>query len=115
MRQTDRPVYLQLRDHVAAAILDGDYADGDLLPSVRAFAAEQGANPLTAAKAYQMFQDDGLIEVRRGIGMFVANGATARLRASERDRFLREEWPVLTARLKRIGVAPGDLLAETAG
>ena len=67
----NRPVYLRLRDEIAAAIIDGRYGEGDMLPSVRAFAAEQGANPLTVAKAYQQFQTDGLIRVQRGVGMFV--------------------------------------------
>jgi len=65
----DSPVYVKLRQHIAAAVLRGDYRAGDQLPSVRALAAEYGANPLTVAKAYQRFQDDGYIEVRRGVGM----------------------------------------------
>ena len=80
----EKPVYIRLRDTIADAILAGQYGDGDPLPSVRAFAADQGANPLTVAKAYQVFQDDGLITVRRGVGMFVAQGARARLRETER-------------------------------
>src|SRR5688500_20347064 len=82
----DKPVYVRLRETIADAILAGQYGDGDPLPSVRAFAAEQSANPLTVAKAYQGFQDEGLIIVKRGVGMFVAAGARARLRDSERDR-----------------------------
>ena len=86
-----RPVYLRLREQIAAAIIDGRYAEGDMLPSVRAFAAEQGANPLTVAKAYQQFQADGLIRVQRGVGMFVRPGAAEQLRRSEKDAILREE------------------------
>ena len=74
----NRPVYLRLRDEIAAAIIDGRYGEGQMLPSVRAFAAEQGANPLTVAKAYQQFQSDGLIRVQRGVGMFVGEGAHRR-------------------------------------
>ena len=73
----ERPVYLRLRDNIAAMILEGRVADGDPLPSVRSLAAEFGANPLTVAKAYQSFQDEGLVLVRRGVGMFVAAGASA--------------------------------------
>src|SRR3546814_16511729 len=80
MADDSKPVYLRLREIIAASILDGEFRDGDMLPSVRALAAQQGANPLTVAKAYQCFQDDGLIVVRRGVGMFVADGATRRLR-----------------------------------
>src|SRR5262245_24858959 len=88
MTQDNRPVYLRLRDIIAAAIIDGTYAEGAMLPSVRAFAAEQGANPLTVAKAYQQFQLDGLVEVQRGVGMFVASGAAEKLRRSGRESFL---------------------------
>ena len=107
---SDRPVYLQLRDHLAGAILDGRYRDGDPLPSVRAFASEQGVNPLTVAKAYQTFQDDGIVAVRRGVGMFVAIGATERLRDSERRTFLAGEWPRIVATIRRLGLDASDLL-----
>lgn len=115
MNQDSRPVYLRLRDHIAAAILDGTYADGDPLPSVRAFAAQHGANPLTVAKAYQSFQEDGLVTVRRGVGMFVAEGAARRLRNAERDLFLNEEWPRIAARIRRLDLDPADLLDRVTG
>lgn len=106
----DKPVYVRLRETIADAILSGRYADGDPLPSVRAFAAEQGANPLTVAKAYQGFQDEGLIVVKRGVGMFVASGARARLRDSERNVFIKQEWPNIRARMERLGIQPSELL-----
>ena len=105
-----KPVYLRLRDQIAAAIIAGDYPEGAMLPSVRAFAAEQGANPLTVAKAYQQFQADGLIRVQRGVGMFVCEGAAARLREAERAAFLAEEWPAIRRRMRRLGIALGDLV-----
>jgi GntR family transcriptional regulator len=111
MTSDDRPVYLRLRDLIAEAILDGVYQDGDALPSVRAFAADQGANPLTVAKAYQSFQDDGLVTVRRGVGMFVAAGARERLRTVERATFLADEWPRMIDRMRRLQLDPRDLLA----
>ena len=105
-----RPVYLRLRDQIAAAIIDGRYAEGAMLPSVRAFAAEQGANPLTVAKAYHQFQADGLIRVQRGVGMFVREGAADRLRSSERSQFLEQEWPQIRERMARLGIEPADVL-----
>ena len=111
MTQQSRPVYLKLRDQIAAAIIEGVYPEGEMLPSVRAFAAEQGANPLTVAKAYQQFQADGLVEVQRGVGMYVVPGAAEKLRRSEREQFLASEWPELKARLVRLGIEPADLLA----
>lgn len=82
-----------------------------MLPSVRALAAEQGANPLTVAKAYQQFQLDGLVAVQRGVGMFVARGAAERLRRAERDAFLSRDWPEIRARMERLGISAADLLA----
>ncbi|HEU4650874.1 MAG TPA: GntR family transcriptional regulator [Croceibacterium sp.] len=108
----NRPVYLRLREQIAAAIIEGRYAEGDMLPSVRAFAAEQGANPLTVAKAYQQFQADGLIRVQRGVGMFVGEGAADRLRSAERATFLEQEWPQIRERMSRLGIAPADVLDE---
>jgi len=106
----ERPVYLRLRDWIAGEILDGRIADGDPLPSVRSLAAEHGANPLTVAKAYQTFQDEGLILVRRGVGMFVAQGASARLRSSERRDFLDNRWPAIAAQIRRLGLDAEDLV-----
>ena len=112
MSQSSRPVYLRLRELIAAAIIDGRYAEGAMLPSVRAFAAEQGANPLTVAKAYQQFQADGLVEVQRGVGMYVVPGAAAKLRAAERHQFLEQEWPAIRARMDRLGIEPAELLDQ---
>src|ERR1044072_885880 len=110
--QHEKPVYVRLREVIADAILAGKYSDGDPLPSVRALAAEEQANPLTVAKAYQGFQDEGLIVVKRGVGMFVAPGARARLRDSERTRFVSEEWPQIRARLARLGFEPSALVSR---
>ncbi len=109
MVEESKPVYLRLREIIAASILDGSYSDGDMLPSVRALAARQGANPLTVAKAYQCFQDDALIVVKRGVGMFVADGASRRLREAERRRFLDTVWPPVADQIKRLGISAEDL------
>lgn len=112
MSNQAKPVYLKLRDMIAAAIIDGRYKEGEMLPSVRALAAEQGANPLTVAKAYQQFQADDLVAVQRGVGMFVVEGAAAKLRRRERENFLAEEWPEIRNRMDRLGIEPADLLTE---
>ena len=106
----EKPVYVRLRETIADSILSGKYRDGDPLPSVRALAAEQQANPLTVAKAYQGFQDEGLVTVRRGVGLFVAPGARVRLRDGERRRFVEEEWPAIRERMSRLGIDPAQLL-----
>ena len=102
--------HFPIREIIADASLAGKYSDGDPLPSVRALAAEEQANPLTVAKAYQGFQDEGLVVVRRGVGMFVAPGARAKLSESERSRFLKEEWPQIRARMRRLGINPAELM-----
>ena len=106
MKTESKPVYLKLRDEIAAAILDGRFSEGDLLPSVRAFAAQQGANPLTVAKAYQLFQDSGLVDVKRGVGLFVAQDAVERLRKTERDHFIKNVWPEVRDQMRRAGITP---------
>src|SRR6187551_2581510 len=106
----DSPVYIRLRGTISAAILRGEFRAGDQLPSVRALAAEHGANPLTVAKAYQSFQDDGYVEVRRGVGMFVLPGAVERLRVTERERFLSKAWPKIRDYIGLIGLNAEDLL-----
>ncbi|GAP65038.1 GntR family transcriptional regulator [Mizugakiibacter sediminis] len=98
------PIYRQLRDRVVAMILDGALNEGDALPSVRQVAADFQINPLTVSKAYQELVDERLVEKRRGLGMYVMEGAREALLKSERERFLREEWPAIYARLKRMGL-----------
>src|SRR5437870_8159044 len=92
-----QPIYRQLRDRVVAMILDGVFKEGDPLPSVRNVAAEFRVNPLTVLKGYQELVDEGLIETRRGLGMFVKPGARDLLLRGERERFLTEEWPKVQA------------------
>jgi GntR family transcriptional regulator len=108
------PIYRQLRDLVVARILEGELAAGDALPSVRTVAADYRVNPLTVLKAYQELVDAGLVETRRGRGMFVLGGAREALLATERRRFLTEEWPRVRATIQRLGLDPGELLDATA-
>ena len=104
------PIYRQLKERVVAMMLDGVLRPGDALPSVRQVAAEYQLNPITVSRAYQELADDQLVEKRRGLGMYVTEGATARLMASERERFLREEWPMVLERIQRLGLDPTELL-----
>ena len=106
------PIYRQLRDRVVAMILDGVLNEGDPLPSVRQVAADYQINPLTVSKSYQELVDEQLVEKRRGLGMFVNQGARDVLLKSERERFLCEEWPALAARIKRMGLDVERLLSQ---
>jgi GntR family transcriptional regulator len=112
LEHDDIPFYLKLRGMIAISIIEGRYGEGDQLPSVRIFAADNGANPLTVAKAYQCLQDEGYVTVRRGVGMFVADGAVARLTVHEREIFLTKIWPRLVRHLARLDISPQDLLAQ---
>jgi len=105
-----QPIYRQLRDRVVAMILDEVLKEGDPLPSVRTVAAEYRINPLTVMKGYQQLVDEGLVEMRRGRGMFINAGARELLRLGERRKFLAEEWPRITQRIQRLGLAAEDLL-----
>lgn len=105
-----QPIYRQLRDQIVAMILDGVLKEGDPLPSVRTVAAEYRINPLTVLKSYQGLVDEQLVEKRRGIGMFIMEGARKMLLRGEREKFLTEEWPRINATIQRLGLKPEELL-----
>jgi GntR family transcriptional regulator len=105
------PIYRQLKERVVAMVLDGELKEGDALPSVRQVAADYQLNPITVSRAYQELADEALVEKRRGLGMYVIDGAREKLLASERERFLKEEWPQVLARIERLGLKPEQLLA----
>ena len=105
-----QPIYWQLKERTVAMILDGTLPEGEALPSVRTVAAEFQLNPITVYKSYQALVDDGLVEKRRGLGMFVCEGARRKLLASERSRFLEDEWPATLNRIEQLGLDAEDLL-----
>ena len=105
------PIYLQLKERVVTMMLDGALKPGDALPSVRQVAADFQLNPITVSRAYQELVDEMLVEKRRGLGMYVSEGAPEKLLASERERFLREEWPAMVARIQRLGLRLEDLIS----
>lgn len=106
------PIYRQLKERIIAMMLDGVLKPGDPLPSVRQIAADYQLNPITVSRAYQELADEALVEKRRGLGMFITDGAPEKLLASERERFLREEWPQVLERIQRLGLSLERLLAH---
>jgi GntR family transcriptional regulator len=108
-----QPIYRQLRDRVVAMILDGVLKEGDPLPSVRTVAAEYRVNPLTVLKGYQELVNEGLVETRRGLGMFINNGSRGLLLKGEREQFLAEDWPRIKEKIRRLGLSPEELLNGT--
>ena len=111
-RRAGQPLVSKLRDRIAADILDARFRDGDMLPSVRTLAAETGANPLTVAKAYRVFIDSGVVRMRRGVGLFVAEGGARRLHIHEKTGFLSDEWPQIRAEIRRLGLNETKLVLE---
>src|SRR5512141_1236968 len=104
-----QPIYRQLRDLVVAMILDRVLKEGDPLPSVRTVAAEYRVNPLTVLKAYQQLVEEGLVEARRGRGMFINAGARDLLLQGERQRFLGDEWHRISEPIRRLGLTAEEL------
>ena len=107
-----QPIYWQLKERTVAMILDGSLPEGEALPSVRTVASEFQLNPITVSKSYQALVDEGLVEKRRGLGMFVCEGARRKLIDSERTKFLTEEWPSMLSRIEQLGLSVEDLLAD---
>ncbi len=104
------PIYRQLKERVVEMMLDGVLKPGDALPSVRQIAADYQLNPITVSRAYQELADEALVEKRRGLGMYVTDGARDKLLSSERERFLKEEWPAMLERIRRRGLNLEQLL-----
>jgi GntR family transcriptional regulator len=109
------PIYRQLKERVVGMMLDGVLKPGDALPSVRQIAAEYQLNPITVSRAYQELADEDLVEKRRGLGMYMTDGAREKLLASERERFLKEEWPAMVERINRLGLDIEKLLRASSG
>ena len=105
-----QPIYWQLKERTIAMILDGTLKEGSPLPSVRTVASDFQLNPITVSKSYQALVDEGLVEKRRGLGMFVCEGARRKLTESEREKFLTEEWPAMMTRIRQLGLDTKRLL-----
>ncbi|MFN4117056.1 MAG: GntR family transcriptional regulator [Inhella sp.] len=103
------PIYRQLAQQLAGQLIEGEPPEGQPMPSVRQLAQQYLINPLTVSRALQSLVDEGFLEPRRGLGMYVTEGARKRLLHSEREAFLRDEWPVLRERLRRLGLSAADL------
>ena len=106
----DQPIYRQLRDRMVGLIMEGAYLEGDAIPSVRAVSSEYQINHLTVSKACQELVDEGLVEKRRGLGMFVIEGARESISKAEREKFLSVELPQLLQRIAQLGISKKELL-----
>lgn len=106
----DQPIYRQLRDRMVGLIMEGAYTEGDAIPSVRAVSAEYQINHLTVSKAYQELVDEGLVEKKRGLGMFVIEGAREKILSAEKEKFLNIELPQLIQRIVQLGISKDELI-----
>ncbi len=106
----DLPIWKQIKDKLQQAIMDGTFKEGEAIPSVRQLALELRVNPLTISRAFSELADDGLIEKRRGLGMYVAPNIHSDLMAREKENFLLNEWPQIQVKIKSLGLNVKDLL-----
>lgn len=104
------PIYLQLKQKLVAAILAGSYQEGSVIPSIRQVAADYQINHITVAKAFQQLVDGGILEKKRGLGMYIKTGAQARLLKAERKHFLQREWPKILKRIEQLRIDMTELL-----
>ena len=104
------PIYLQIAQMIRESVISGDLAEGEQIPSVRKFAVEQGLNPQTVLNASQLLVNDGILEKRRGLGLFVTEGAKANLLAHEIEHYKMQQVPALTSRGKLLGLAQSEVV-----
>lgn len=110
-----QPIFIQIRQRLIDMILGGTIAEGEALPSVRQISVDLSVNPLTVTKAYQSLVDLDMVEKRRGLGMYVAEGARAKLLAHEREKFLAEDWPRIRSQIEALGLDLRQLLGTGDG
>ncbi|AUT89750.1 GntR family transcriptional regulator [Vibrio parahaemolyticus] len=107
-----QPIFRQLADQITQQILQGIWKEGEALPSVRSISADMKINHLTVMKGYQLLVDEGLVEKKRGQGMFVAQGAIQQLRSAEKARFLEQQIPQIADTLQRLDMSVDELVQQ---
>ncbi|HCG9255038.1 TPA: GntR family transcriptional regulator [Vibrio parahaemolyticus] len=107
-----QPIFRQLADQITQQILQGVWKEGEALPSVRSISADMKINHLTVMKGYQLLVDEGLVEKKRGQGMFVAQGAIQQLRSTEKARFLEQQIPQIADTLQRLDMSVDELVQQ---
>ncbi|MUT55857.1 GntR family transcriptional regulator [Vibrio parahaemolyticus] len=107
-----QPIFRQLADQITQQILQGVWKEGEALPSVRSISADMKINHLTVMKGYQLLVEEGLVEKKRGQGMFVAQGAIQQLRSAEKARFLEQQIPQIADTLQRLDMSVDELIQQ---
>ncbi|WP_082403767.1 GntR family transcriptional regulator [Lacticaseibacillus sharpeae] len=103
------PLYQQVADQLTSAIQSGIYAAGDQVPSTTEISRQYQLNPATVLKGMNLLVAGGLLEKRRGLGMFVTAGAHAQLQAAARQAFFAERLPELIQAAKELGISKDEL------
>ena len=107
-----QPIFVQIRQRIAAMILSETAKEGEALPSVRSIAADLSVNPLTVTRAYDSLVNLGVVESRRGMGMYVNDGARGKLLEHERKKVLAEDWPRILQQIRALELSPEQLFQE---
>lgn len=108
----NQPIFRQLSERIEQKILQGVWQEGDALPSVRSVAADLKINHLTVMKGYQLLTDQGLIEKKRGQGMFVAQGAVTSLKNRQKNDFIGQQIPMIATTLKQIDMSVDEFIRQ---
>jgi len=108
----NQPIFRQLSERIEQKILQGVWQEGDALPSVRSVAADLKINHLTVMKGYQLLVDQGLVEKKRGQGMFVAQGAVTALKNRQKNDFIGQQIPMIATTLKQIDMSVDELISQ---
>lgn len=106
---SNKAIFLQIRDSIRERILSGELKPGDRIPSVREYGADIGVNPNTVMRTYERLTSEGVIFNKRGIGYFISDDAKDIVLESSRKEFLEEELPVVIRKMELLGLDPKEI------
>ena len=104
-----KPIYLQIADHLSEQVLQGSLTPDERMPSVRDVATSMGVNPNTVVRSFDYLQQEEIIYNRRGVGYFVSPDAREKVLVIQRREFLEEEMPYFRQRLRTLGISIDEL------
>ena len=107
-----KPIYLQIADHLSEQVLQGALTPDDRMPSVRDVAASMGVNPNTVVRSFDYLQQEEIIYNRRGVGYFVGLDAKEKILALQRREFLEEDLPVIKQKMRQLGISIDELTLD---
>jgi len=105
----NKSIYLQIVDYISESILRGQFQEGAKILSVREMAAQIGVNPNTVMRSYTHLQELGIIYIKRGIGVFVADQASENIKKKLKARFLKQELPEIVKKMQLLEIDISEL------